>query len=625
MAVEQYVEGKNPCPECRKRGEDKSGDNFHWYGEDEGGYCHSCSFTIPSKEFLGLTGKKVKGDRSLILESDLRKLEEKRLTHEQLEDFHSKTVDAIDIKYRGLDNSVCKRLGVRWTVGSDGMPKAMHFPAKIASPNGGYEITGYKSRDFPKSFYSTGYVGKCSLFLGQENAVEDNLIIVAGENDLITAISALENSDKYRKSYNVISCPIGEDMTSTFIRIHYDWVNAHKKIIVCMDNDAAGEEAFNKIQAVLDNDKLYKANLRHNDLNDYLKFKDGDKIVGDIFWNPLPVETFGISGSGDIYGEMLKAAVVESIPLPPFLYGLKKVFPSGIGLGEIFNIISSTSTGKTVVVNQLTLDWVMSTPHKMLICALEDSMGTYGLKIASKVSGVNLMRLETSEERLAVLEKYKTEIDKYLYNEDGSHRFNIMKKIPRDVGELKKAILQAIKIYDSKVILFDPLSSIVHTLTNEEQTDFMLFEEQLKTEYGVTVINVLHTRKTGGGQKGHSEGGDFSEEDTKGSGAIISTATINLLLRRNKMATCPIEKNTTYIKVTKNRTIGITGEDLARIYYSPEHHTLFEYEYAEKHDFFRGITPEQLRGIIDPSKSAYASPSVSDEDMDDGIEVLTNF
>ena len=617
-----FEEGKNPCPECVKVGRDRSGDNFHWYSEEDGGYCHSCGFTIPSDEHLNDSKVKVKGDKTLIKESDLKKLAEKSFTEEQLAEFHAKTVDKIDIKYRGLDNSVCKTLGVRWSMGEDGKPTAMHFPATVTNSEGEDVITGYKSREFPKKFYSSGYVGKCSGFFGQTKAVADTLIIVAGENDLITAISAMENSDKYRKSYNVVSSPLGEESTAQMIRLNYDWVNAHKKFIICMDSDEAGEEAFASIQKVLDNDRLFKANLRHNDLNDYLKHKDGDKIAGDIFWNPVAVDTFGISGSGDIYGEMLKAAVVESIALPPFLHGLKNVFPSGIGLGEIMNIISSTSTGKTVVVNQLTLDWVMSSPHKMLICALEDSMGTYGLKIASKVSGINLMRLETSEERVEVLEKYKPQIDEYLYNDDGSHRFNFMKKIPSDVEELKKAILQAIKIHNSKVILFDPLSSIVHTLSNEEQTNFMLFEERLKTEFGVTIINVLHTRKTGGGQKGHSEGGDFSEEDTKGSGSIISTATINLLMRRNKMADCPIERNTTIIKITKNRTIGITGDDLARIYYSPEHHTLFDFEYAEKHDFFRGITPEQLRGILDPTKASIASPDVMD---DDEIEMHNDF
>lgn len=614
-------EGHNQCPECEKRGKDTDEDNFYYYGKGLGGHCFSCGFNIKSDEYK--EGIKTNGSKNLIKASDLKKLEEKAFTPEQLEAFHKKTVAAIDIKWRGLDNSVCKKLGVRWTVDENGHPTAMHYPAHIKKPDGEKLITGYKSRGFPKDFYTSGYVGKCSNLFGQTDSVEDTLIITAGEVDLITGISGLENSDKYRKSYNVVSSPLGEDSTAQFIKIHYDWVNAHKKIIVCMDNDEAGEQAFLKIQAIIDSSKLFKANLRQNDLNDYLKFKMGDKIAGDIFWNPLPVESHGIVGSDKIWEETRKAAGVKGIELPPFLSGLKKVFPAGIPLGEIVNIASNTSTGKTVIVNELTLDWVMRTPDKMLIVSFEDNLGTYGLKIASRVSGININRIVDVDERIAVLDKYKAQVFKYLYADDGSARFNFLEKIPSDVEKLKESILQSIRVHNSKIILFDPLSSILHKMGNEEQTSWMLFEEELKRDYGITCINSLHTRKSQSGTKSQSEGADANEEDVKGSSTIIGTGTINIMLRRNKMAQDPIEQNTTIFKVTKNRPYGITMDFACKVYYSPEHHTLFDFDYAQKHNFFIGITPEQLRGILDPTKAAVVSPDVLDED--DGIEMETTF
>lgn len=616
---ESLEEGHNQCPECKKNGRDTSGDNFMYYGKGLGGHCFSCGFSIRSDEFKGLM--KAKGDSKLIKESDLKKLEERSLTEQELSDFHAKTVDKIDVKWRGLDNSVCKRLGVRWTIGNDGLPTAMHFPALAEDEDGKDVITGYKSRAFPKSFYTTGYVGKCNKMFGQGRAVEENLIIVAGEVDLVTAISAMENSDKYRKSYNIVSSPLGEEVTTEFVKIQYEWINAHKKIIICMDNDEAGEAAFNKLQAVLDNSKLYKANLRHNDLNDYLKYKDGDKIAGDIFWNPQPVKDWGIAGSNEIWEETKKAAVVEGIDLPPFLAGLKKVFPAGIPLGEIVNIASNTSTGKTVIVNELTLDWVMRTKHKMLIVSFEDNLGTYGLKIASRVSGVNINRIADMDERLAVLEKYKGEVFKYLYAEDGSPRFNFMRKIPATAEELKEAVMQSVKVNNSKIILFDPLSSVLHKLSNEEQTSWMLFEEDLKRDHGITCLNSLHTRKTQGGTKGQSEGAESAEEDIKGSGTIIGTGTINILIRRNRLALDPIEQNTTIFKVTKNRPYGITMDFACKVYYSPEHHTLFDFDFAEQHNFFQGYTKEQVSGLADNGQALRVTAATDEGD----IEVLTDF
>ena len=532
-------------------------------------------------------------------------------------EIEAKTFTDIPKPYRGVPSEVYKGLGVRWE--KNGNEVSMYYPITVVE-DGNERVVGYKIRKHPKEFYSVGYVGKLGGFLNQSNAVADTLIIVGGEICLASMIHALE-SDKYRKSYNVVSSSLGEDSTATMIKLNYEWVNAHKKIICALDNDEAGLAAYEKVKAVVDNSKLYRAALRHKDINDYIKAGDFDKIITDVCWNAQAINDWGISGSGDIYEEMLKAAVTESIPLPSFLKGLDNVFPSGIGLGEIWNLGSNTSTGKTVVVNQLTLDWVMNSPHRMLIVTMEDSVGSYGLKIASKVTGINLMMIKDVEERVKILKDNKEEIDKYLYLEDGSHRFNIMRKIPDDVEELKEAVLQSIKLYDSRIILFDPLSSVVHKLSNEEQTSWMLFEEKLKTQYNVTSINVLHSRKTSGGAQSQSEGASMNEEDFKGSGSIIGTGTINMMLSRNRMSEDPIERNTTKIKVSKNRTYGVTMECAAQIYYSPEHHTLFDYDFAEQHGFFIGYTEEQMKNINLEGNS----DKVVGEYNEDDLEIISEY
>ena len=610
--------GHNACPKCQSQGKDTAGDNLMYYGEGQGYFCFgSCGLVKCSDEYLDETKVTTKGERSLITSKDIDNLKNKALTAEQVAEIEAKTFTDIPKPYRGVPSEVYKGLGVRWE--KNGNEVSMYYPITVAE-DGNERVVGYKIRKHPKEFYSVGYVGKLGGFLNQSNAVADTLIIVGGEICLASMIHALE-SDKYRKSYNVVSSSLGEDSTATMIKLNYDWVNAHKKIICALDNDEAGLAAYEKVKAVVDNSKLYRAALRHKDINDYMKAGDFDKIITDVYWNAQAINDWGISGSGDIYEEMLKAAITESIPLPSFLKGLDNVFPSGIGLGEIWNIGSNTSTGKTVVVNQLTLDWVMNSPHRMLIVTMEDSVGSYGLKIASKVTGINLMMIKDVEERVKILKDNKEEIDKYLYLEDGSHRFNIMRKIPDDVEELKEAVLQSIKLYDSRIILFDPLSSVVHKLSNEEQTSWMLFEEKLKTQHNVTSINVLHSRKTSGGAQSQSEGASMNEEDFKGSGSIIGTGTINMMLSRNRMSEDPIERNTTKIKVSKNRTYGVTMECAAQIYYSPEHHTLFDYDFAEQHGFFIGYTEEQMKNINLEGNS----DKVVGEYNEDDLEVISEY
>lgn len=618
--TEELEDGeKTQCPRCAANGNDNSHDNFHYYSASEGGYCWACNFTIPSEEYKDESNGnlKAKGNKNMITSKDIDNLKNKALTAEQVAEIEAKTFTDIPKPYRGVPSEVYKGLGVRWE--KNGNEVSMYYPITVVE-DGNERVVGYKIRKHPKEFYSVGYVGKLGGFLNQSNAVADTLIIVGGEICLASMIHALER-DKYRKSYNVVSSSLGEDSTATMIKLNYEWVNAHKKIICALDNDEAGLAAYEKVKAVVDNSKLYRAALRHKDINDYIKAGDFDKIITDVYWNAQAINDWGISGSGDIYEEMLKAAVTESIPLPSFLKGLDNVFPSGIGLGEIWNLGSNTSTGKTVVVNQLTLDWVMNSPHRMLIVTMEDSVGSYGLKIASKVTGINLMMIKDVEERVKILKDNKEEIDKYLYLEDGSHRFNIMRKIPDDVEELKEAVLQSIKLYDSRIILFDPLSSVVHKLSNEEQTSWMLFEEKLKTQYNVTSINVLHSRKTSGGAQSQSEGASMNEEDFKGSGSIIGTGTINMMLSRNRMSEDPIERNTTKIKVSKNRTYGVTMECAAQIYYSPEHHTLFDYDFAEQHGFFIGYTEEQMKNINLEGNS----DKVVGEYNEDDLEIISEY
>lgn len=67
-----YNIGKNPCPQCRESGEDSSGDNFYWYGEEGGGHCWACGFTIKSKEYSF-------GERKVSISNlDYNKFEEKK-------------------------------------------------------------------------------------------------------------------------------------------------------------------------------------------------------------------------------------------------------------------------------------------------------------------------------------------------------------------------------------------------------------------------------------------------------------------------------------------------------------------------------------------------------------------
>lgn len=616
--IDLTVEHHTQCPSCKSQGGDWDDDNLFVYGVDEegkvGGFrCFACGYSMSSEQWREENGGNFKfGSGGLtIAQKDVNKFNEKKLTDDDLSSLFNETEDELRGKYRGLNPLVCKDLGVRWKYDSNGKVTEMLFPANVMV-DGSLKPTGYKIRKLPKDFYSKGYVGKINLLAGQTNQVADTLVVVAGEIDLITAIQELEPVKKYNKTVNVVSSLLGEDSTADCLRNHFEWVDKHNRIIVCMDNDDAGNKAFEKIKAVIDNTKLFRANLKHKDLNDYLRAKEGDLIQKDLYWNAVPVKSLGLIGSGSLLSKALEIVNMERIPLPPFLKGLDEVFRGGIGLQEVVNIVSSVSTGKSVFVNEIVLHWIMNSPYKMLIISLEDNAGSYGTKIASRIIGEKIMGLRTPEERTKALVDNKGEIEKFLLNEDGEDRFILMEDATSDLDTMKKVIIQAIKVYHTKIVLIDPLQSLIGSKSLEDQVKWMEFEEETRRIYGVTFINIAHTRKTGNGEQAHSEGGLISEEQIKGSQQIAATATTNIILRRNKVSEDEIERNTTYIDVTKNRTVGVTGRNLAKIYYSNDHHMLFDFDYASSNGFFKGMTSGELFSIMDKSKSAPVTSSLSD-------------
>lgn len=611
---------KTQCPRCAANGKDNSQDNFHWYSEEDGGYCHSCGWTIPSEEYKEETSGnfKPKVNKNMITSKDTNNLKNKALTPEQVQEIEAKTFTKIPKPYRGVPSEVYESLGVRWE--KNGNEVSMYYPITVTE-DGTERVVGYKVRRHPKDFYSIGYVGKLGGFLNQSNAVADTLILCGGELDLATMVHALQQ-DKYRKSYNVVSSSLGEDSTAAMIKLNYDWVNSHKKIICALDNDSAGDVAFEKVKAVVGSEKLYRAALRHKDLNEYMKEGDGDKLIADVYWNAQPVKSFGIAASSSMFEKMLEVIDVEKIPIPPFLCGLDEALAGGIALGEVVNIVSSVSTGKTSFINSILMHWIMHSPHRILIISLEDNIASYTMKLSSRVSGVNIAALRTSEEKHEVLNKNRTEIEKYLVDENGAARFDIMEEVPPTLDELKTAILQAIKVNGVRLIILDPIVSLIGTKSLDEQGEWMLFEEEMRRTYSCTWVNICHVRKSGAGEKAHSEGGNFSEESIKGSSQISATATTNILLRRNKMSDDPIERNTTYVSISKNRATGITGADITKVYYSNDTQLMTDFNYAQENQFFEGLSSQEVRSMMDVTKSAVEVENI--QEIDD-VEVIDIF
>jgi len=461
------------------------------------------------------------------------------------------------------------------------------------------KVTGYKVRELPKSFYSVGYTGKFNLMGGMTSQVADTLILVAGEIELVTATQAMKSVDKYHKSYNIVTSLTGELSTAEDIKQHYDWVNKHKRIIACMDNDSAGEEAFNDIKKVVDNDKLFKANLRHKDLNDYLKSGDGDKIAHDLYWQAVPVEDYGIVGSDQLYEKALERLNQDKIPFPKFLSDLAEHFTDkSMWTGEWMNWISPTSAGKSTVINAWMTDWSLTSPYRQAVMSYEADATSFGVNVASLATSRSVMRIEGKENRLAFMENNKDKIMGMLRNEDGLPRFDFVDTLPMSIERLKKQVMFLVKVRDIRILWIDPIVDLLSICKNKNEYDeVILFLDRVRMEHHVTIMTALHTRKNLSSGDNGSSGGEVNEEDAYGGREVISKGTINITASRNKSSDDPIERNTMYLTIRKNRTDQVTGV-VTKLFYRSKANKLYPYSYAEKHGFFKDDEFKSVEDII---------------------------
>lgn len=136
----------------------------------------------------------------------------------------------------------------------------------------------------------------------------------------------------------------------------------------------------------------------------------------------------------------------------------------------------------------IVLDWIINSPYKMMIISLEDNGGSYLIKIASRIINNKIMTLRTADERKQALIDNRDEIDKYLVDDDGYNRFIFKEDSTSDLDIMKRAILQAIKVFGVRIILLDPLMSLIGSKSLDEQVKWMEFEEETRRIHNITFI-----------------------------------------------------------------------------------------------------------------------------------------
>lgn len=569
---------KTHCYRCRKKGHDNSGDNFHWYGEEQGGSCFKCDFFVPSKEVLDEIGYEEDIEGELEMSEDFDPVEWRQ---------YFKQLSATGRGYRGICDEVNKRYLVRYEYD----PESGKLEKQHCTITTDLKVSGVKTRKMPKKFVSMGDVGRDADLFGQFTWKDSNskvAVITAGEVDCLSASTILENYRKERhanKGYDpvpVLSPTVGETAAYKQIQAQYEYLKRFDKIIICFDNDSAGEDALHKISQVLPREKMWVMRLSLKDTNSYIwdkkagKAMDRSKEWMNAYWNAEKYVPSGVVASTSVSSAIREALAMPRLGLPEFMKELEDLMAGGIPLGTIINLGSASGTGKSTIVNEMIYHWIFNSPYMMGILTLEADKAQYGIDLLSRHLGRKVNRIKDMQARLDFInsEEAMAKEAELFADDTGNPRFYLMEDRGSQVSELQDLVEKMIIELECKVIVIDPLQDLMAGLNLEAQEEFLDWQKVMIKSHQVIFININHVRKNGGGNQANSTGAELYEEDFQGSSSIFKSGACNLLFMRDKESECIIEKNTTYMKATKIRWTGETAHSAGEYFYDNESHTI---------------------------------------------------
>jgi len=572
------VVGKHPCPKCREKGNDRSGDNLIEF-DDGGRHCFACGFVIYSKAWRN--GKKEQEEEETLMERTSKKI----ITKAENEELKSKT-GVCD--YRGVRADIWKRLGVRFTFDQEnGTPTRQYYPNTMEG-----KLSGYKRRDLPKSFGTPlGEVGAVCDLYGTGPAFrkpnQKALIIVGGEIDHASVYQVLSDyakSKNYKHSNMLVASPSVGENCSKQLKFNHNLLADFDEVYLGFDMDEAGIEATKKALKVMPRVKVKIIKWTKKDPNEMLQAGLQGEIISCIYNAKIHTST-SIAGSSSLMVSLAEEIRKVMIPLPPFMKKLTALMCGGIPLGSIINFGAMSGIGKTSIVNEIIYYLLFHSPYKVGILSMELNKGQYAEVLLSRHIGKKIALISDTDDKIEFINEPEVqEAAEELFTNNGVDRFFLMDERDGSIEDVMKLVEEMIINCDCKVIVLDPLQDILDGLSNEDQAVFLKWQKTMVGKYNTTFINISHLRKNNNPIAPEDTGLDIlygiNEQDFQGSSAIFKSGSANILFARNKRNEDPIERNTTYVMLDKCRWSGYSGFG-GDWFYEIDTHTMHD-----KQDYF---------------------------------------
>ena len=454
--------------------------------------------------------------------------------------------DGIAIPTRHLEPAHTKHFGI------------VENSFKYAFPyfvEGEIEPVAFKVRDKKsKQFHVIGDMKGVEMF-GQNKLGSGNrkrVVVTEGEFDAVAVKQMLGP-----KSYaSVVSLSRGAAGIASDFKTNYNYLDGHEEIIVVMDADDAGQAAITKAADVFGG-KMRVVRLDPKvgkDPNEYL-MKGAEAEFVSLYWAASPFTPSGVLSKEDLW-ERLNKERPDAMGTYP--WGPLNALTYGFRPTELITICAGSGLGKSSILREIVMHIKNTTDHKIGVLFMEEAVertaeGFMGVDLSTPVH-LPISRVKRGDS------EYKESFDR-VFGDDNLFIMDASFDTGATVDQVVSRVRYMAKAMDCKVIVLDHISILVsagqHGDERRALDEIMTKLRTLTQDTGIVLFAVSHLKRPDG--KGHEEGAVTSVAQLRGSASIAQLSDFVIGLERNGQADDPIQRNTTTVRVLKNRFSGITG------------------------------------------------------------------
>lgn len=439
------------------------------------------------------------------------------------------------VPYRSHSRSTLEFFNVKQEVTNDGEIYATVYPG----PKGSFKRRILGTKEFVwENYQGPGLMGKEKFSAGSAQAIT----ITEGEEDMLSVYEMLGSK------YPVVSVQ-SSSQAARDCSEDKAYLDSFEKIYLCFDNDAQGAKASNAVSALFPYSKIYIVKKdKYKDANAYQEAGEA-REYNKIWWAAKRHDPENIVSSFSDLEKLFSAPKKKAIATFPFK-GLQEA-TYGIRTGETYLIKALEGIGKTEILGACEYHVCKTTDYPIGVIHLEEDTQRAAFRLVGYEVDAPVHLEGFADYSTPQLMEIYTRVAKT----DNRINYYQAGKNDQDVASFLNAIRFMVASAGCKIVFFDHISRVATSfnLDTAGLDNFATSLSKLAIELDFALIMITHVNDDG---------------LTRGSRNISKEAWTVISLNRDKLSADPLERNTTYLTIEKNRHASITGP-AGSIYFDP--------------------------------------------------------